>query len=139
MDLKQFFFEFQDHFAPKLDTYEQAIYLYLFRHSHLKNTKETVISAKSSPTRMAMGIGKAGSSMSENKCREILQSLQNKGCISILGTVRTGTRVRIHLPNEIEGVVPEENDDSTVSLEEMDFFVEITSSARKSFAGGATI
>ena len=63
-----------------------------------------------------------GSPMSENKCRETLQSLQHKGCISILGTVRTGTRVRIHLPNEIEGVVQEEKDDSTVSLEEMDFF-----------------
>ena len=113
IDLKQFFFEFQDHLAPKLDTYEQVIYLYLFRHSHLKGTNST---------RMAMGIGKAGSPISENNCREKLRSLQNRGCISILGTVRSGTRVCIHLPNEIEGIVQVDEADSTVSLEEMDFF-----------------
>lgn len=122
MDLKKFFVEFQDHLAPKLNTYEQAIYLYLFRHSHLKGTNTTVISTKSSRTRMAMGIGKAGSPISENQCREKLQSLQGKGCISILGTVRLGTQVRIYLPNEIEGVVKIDNDDSIVSLEDMDFF-----------------
>lgn len=122
MDLKQFFSEFQDHLAPKLDTYEQAIYLYLFRHSHLKGTNETVISSRSSPTRMAMGIGRAGSPMSESQCREKLQSLKNKGCVEILGTVRTGTRVFLRLPNEIEGVVQAAEDDSTRSLEEMDFF-----------------
>lgn len=122
MDLKKFFIEFQDHLAPKLDTYEQAIYLYLFRHSHLNGANETVISTRSSRTRMAMGIGKAGSSMAENKCREKLRSLEQKGCISILGVVRNGTRVHLRLPNEIEGVVQIGNDDSIVLLEDMDFF-----------------
>jgi len=27
LDLKEFFVQFQDHLAPKLDTYEQALYL----------------------------------------------------------------------------------------------------------------
>lgn len=79
MDLKEFFIEFQDHMAPKLDTYEQTIYLYLFRHSHLKGTKETVISLKSSPKKIATGIGKAGSPISENTCSEKLRSLEKKG------------------------------------------------------------
>ena len=35
MDLQQFIAEFQDYLAPKLDTYDQAIYLYIFRHSRL--------------------------------------------------------------------------------------------------------
>ena len=122
MDLKKFLIEFQDHLAPKLNTYEQAIYLYLFRHSHLSGTNETVISSKSSIKRMAMGIGRAGSPMSENQCREKLRSLEQKGCISILGTVRNGTQVRLQLPNEIEGIVQVDEDDSTVSLEDMDFF-----------------
>ena len=30
MDIREFFIQFQDHLAPKLDTYEQAIYLYIF-------------------------------------------------------------------------------------------------------------
>lgn len=122
MDLKKFFVEFQDHLAPKLDTYEQAIYLYLFRHSHLEGRNETTISSRSSSTRMAMGSGKAGSPMSENQCREKLSSLNKKGCVSILDTVRMGKKVRIQLPNEIEGVVQVDNDDSIVSIEDMDFF-----------------
>lgn len=56
MDLKQFFFEFQNHLAPKLNTYEQAIYLYLFRYSHLNDTNEAVISSRSSIKRMAVGL-----------------------------------------------------------------------------------
>lgn len=32
MDLQKFILDFQDHLAPRLDTYEQAIYLYVFRH-----------------------------------------------------------------------------------------------------------
>ena len=102
MDLKKFFIEFQDHLAPKLDTYEQAIYLYLFRHSHLKGIEETVLSTRSSRTRMAMGIGKAGSPISETHCREKLRSLEQKGCISILGTVRNGIQVRLRLPTLTE-------------------------------------
>jgi len=33
MDWKRFFEDFQDHVAPTLDTYEQAIYLHAVRHS----------------------------------------------------------------------------------------------------------
>src|SRR5262245_48103621 len=43
MDFRQFFLDFQDHLAPKLDTYEQAIYLYIFRHSQLLGIEEVVI------------------------------------------------------------------------------------------------
>ena len=43
MDLEKFMIQFQDYLAPKLDTYEQAIYLYVFRHSRLIGKEETVI------------------------------------------------------------------------------------------------
>jgi hypothetical protein len=43
MNIKQFIEQFQDHLAPKLDTYEQAIYLYIFRHSRLLGADEVVI------------------------------------------------------------------------------------------------
>lgn len=33
LDLPQFFTIFQDYLAPKLTTYEQAVYLYIFRHT----------------------------------------------------------------------------------------------------------
>lgn len=35
MDCQHFIEQFQDYLAPKLDTYEQALYLYIFRHSRL--------------------------------------------------------------------------------------------------------
>ena len=36
MDLHEFIANFHDFLAPKLDSYEQAIYLYVFRHSKLR-------------------------------------------------------------------------------------------------------
>jgi len=35
--------EFVDHLAPRLDTYEQTIYLYAMRHSRLEGHEEIVI------------------------------------------------------------------------------------------------
>jgi hypothetical protein len=43
MDTKKFFLEFQDYLAPRLDTYEQAIYLYIVRHSRLIDEENVVI------------------------------------------------------------------------------------------------
>lgn len=43
MDAKIVVEEFQDYLAPKLDTYEQAIYLYVFRHGRLQGKSEVTI------------------------------------------------------------------------------------------------
>ena len=56
-DIREFFEHFQDHLAPKLDTYEQAIYLYVFRHSRLLNLEEITIGFKSARHRLATGVG----------------------------------------------------------------------------------
>jgi hypothetical protein len=42
-DLLEFFVQFQDYLAPKLDTYEQAIYLYIFRKGRLLGLDEVTI------------------------------------------------------------------------------------------------
>ena len=47
MDLVEFLTQFQDHLAPRLDTYEQAIYLYVFRHTRLIGQDEAVLGFKS--------------------------------------------------------------------------------------------
>ena len=57
MDAVAFLTQFQDYLAPRLDTYEQAIYLYVFRHSRLIGLDEVVIGFKSARIRIAMGIG----------------------------------------------------------------------------------
>jgi hypothetical protein len=123
MEPKQFIEQFQDYLAPKLDTYEQALYLYIFRHSRLIGTDEVVIGFKSARRRMACGIGQDGSPMSENTAYEKLRSLQSKGCIEIVSSERTGRRIRLRLPDEIPGIIPPpERLKPPLDIEEMDFF-----------------
>lgn len=122
MDLKEFFREFQDYLAPKLDTYEQAIYLYLFRHTRLEGKAECVVGMRSARRQIAFGVGEHGKAMSENSCYKRLRSLEDKGCLQILGSERSGTKVKLYLPSEIEGVIPLEPEDVPLTLEEMDFF-----------------
>jgi 5-methylcytosine-specific restriction endonuclease McrA len=122
LDAAVFLRQFQDHLAPRLDTYEQVIYIYVVRNSRLEGREEAVIGFKSARTAMALGIGKAGSPMSEHVCYEKLRSLEQKNCLKLLGTERTGTRLRVFLPDEIPGVIATPASDSMTSIEEMDFF-----------------
>lgn len=122
MDPERFLIDFQDHLAPRLDTYEQAIYLYVFRHSCLLGTPEVVIGFKSARRRMALGLGKAGTPISEGRVRLKLLSLQSKGCLQILGTERTGTRIQLVLPSDIPGVVPAVETAAPTDIEQIDFF-----------------
>ncbi len=81
LNLEEFFTQFQDNLAPRLDTYEQTIYLYVFRHSRLIGIDEVTIGFKSARTRMACGIGEKGKPMSEGTAYLKLASLQAKGCV----------------------------------------------------------
>jgi hypothetical protein len=117
-----FLTQFQDFLAPRLDTYEQAIYLYIFRHSRLIGLDEAILGFKSARRRMATGIGVNGKSMAEGTCYEKLRSLQAKGCLEIVTVERSGSRIRLRLPSEIPGVVVQAEDSCPVDLEDMDFF-----------------
>lgn len=122
MTERQFIIEFQDHLAPKLDTYEQAIYLYLYRHTRLEGMNENVIPFKSARTRMACGIGERGKPMSESTASEKLRSLSEKGAIEIRRTEHSGRLIRVFLPAEIPGVIPSGDTEIPVDIEDMDFF-----------------
>jgi hypothetical protein len=123
MVLSQFIEQFQDNLAPRLDTYEQALYLYIFRHSRFRGELEVVIGFKSARARMACGIGEKGKPMSENTAYEKLQSLKAKGCIEIVSSERAGRRIRLKLPSEIPGIIPDPKDvASAPDIEAMDFF-----------------
>jgi hypothetical protein len=122
VDLKRVLEEFQDHLAPRLDTYEQALYLYVFRHSRLIGVNDVTIGFKSARKRVASGIGTAGQPMSEGTCYEKLRSLEKKGCLDIISSERAGTRLRLRLPNEIAGVVPTAEQPTPLDPEAFDFF-----------------
>ena len=121
-DLREFFQQFQDFLSPKLDTYEQAIYLYIFRHTRFLGNDEAVIGFKSARTRIACGIGEAGKPMSENSAYEKLRSLQEKKLIALVRTEHKGTRIHLYLPKEVDGVIPINKDIDEINIEEIDFF-----------------
>lgn len=122
MDVVAFLTEFQDFLAPRLDTYEQAIYLYIFRHSRLIGLDEVVLGFKWARGRMATGIGEKGKPMAEGTCYEKLRSLQAKGCLEIVTVERNGSRIRLRLPSEIPDVVTQAALPAPISLDDMDFF-----------------
>ena len=122
MDLQQFIADFQDRLAPKLDTYEQAIYLYIFRHSRLIGLDEVTIGFHSARSRMACGIGEHRKPMSPNTAHLKLKSLEKKGALSILRIEHTGRLIRLNLPSEIPGLIPSPENTKTVDLEAIDFF-----------------
>lgn len=121
-EFAQIFAQFQDHLAPRLDVYEQAIYLYLLRHTHLEGHSEAVVGLKSARRKLAFGVGKAGSPPSERVVYEKLRGLEQKGLVRVISSENTGTRVVVFLPSQIEGVIPLATSASEVALEDQDFF-----------------
>src|SRR5208337_2268691 len=122
MEAAEFIIAFEDHLAPMLDTYEQAIYLYVYRHTRLIGKDEVVIGLKSARRKLAFGTGKQGTPPSEQTVSNKVHSLERKGCLEILASERTGTRRRLFLPNEIPGLVPLASVEEPVDLEAIDFF-----------------
>jgi hypothetical protein len=122
-DFRAFFVQFQDYLAPRLDVYEQAVYLYIARHTIAIDQPEVVIGFKSARKKMAFGIGTAGTPPSERTIYEKLKKLESKGFLKVLSSERTGTRVRLIPPHEIPGVIPTViAQNPTLTLEDIDFF-----------------
>lgn len=124
IDLHEFFETFQDYLAPTLDTYEQAIYLYVFRHSRLVGKNEANIGFKSERSRLATGIGEAGKPMSESSVAKKIASLQAKGALTVVRTTHSGRLMQLHLPTEIPGLIKVPEQLPSLDIEDMDFFVE---------------
>ena len=121
-EFAQIFAQFQDHLGPRLDVYEQAIYLYVLRHTLVEGKREEIIGFKSARKKLAFGIGKAGTpDPSEHIVYEKLRALEAKGCIKVIGSERSGTRVQIVLPSEIPNLVGSYRHDAG-QPGELDFF-----------------
>ena len=123
MTFKEVFEAYSDFLAPKLDTYEAAIYLYIYRHSRLIEKAEVEIGFKSARFKISFGAGVTNTPMSEGSCYKKLRSLQEKGCIQILDSTRKGTKIRLLLPSEIPNLIPQNIGNSqAIDIEEIDFF-----------------
>ncbi len=114
--------QFHDSVAPLLDVYEQALYLYLFRHSRLMGEEEVLMGFKSARSRLATGVGEGGRPMSESTNQKKLFSLQEKGLITIIRTTHKGRVFKVHLPSEIPELVVPADAVPAPDPETIDFF-----------------
>ena len=121
MDVEQFLIEFHDHLAPRLDTYEQAIYLYLVRHIRLEGEQQTTVAFKSARKRLATGIGEGGKPMSETTARKKIRSLEEKGAVRVVDVTHRGTVFQVRLPAEM-GIVPADEGTDELDIDALDFF-----------------
>ncbi len=120
--LRNLFIEIQDYLVPHLDNYEQMLYHYLFRHTHLEGKTEITIGIRTLQARVGFGIGKYGVPPSGVVVAKKLRSLQKKKCIEILDKSPKGTRIKVFLPEDIPDIIPEEVETPKIPLDELDFF-----------------
>jgi len=113
--------EIQDYLCPKLDSYEQMLYHYLFRQSHFRGSPEILIGLRSLRYKVGLGTGKPGSPPSEEQIRVKIKSLEQKGILKLIQRTREGTTIRVYLPSEIPGCIPKEQENVTPDLESIDF------------------
>lgn len=115
--------DIQDHLAPLMDTYEQAMYqyIYIFRHTILEGKDTAIISIRTA--NIGLGKSKAGSLPSEAQKAKKFRALEEKGYINIVSRSYKGTEVKINLPKEIAGVVPSEiHLDEDIDIDTIDFY-----------------
>lgn len=119
IDARKALEQYQDFLAPTLDVYEQAVYLYILRHSRLQGKPRLTVELKSARHQIAKGLGRHRSPLSASTCMDKLKSLDAKGCIKLLKARNASPAVRVFLPSEIPGLVGALDDRD---LETMDFF-----------------
>ncbi len=89
-----------DYLAPELTPYETSMYLYLLVNSFLKNGINEIRVGKRT---IAAGYGKGSRGVTTNYAHvsEVLQRLEQKGCIKVGNTDRLGTLYAVILPKDI--------------------------------------
>jgi 5-methylcytosine-specific restriction endonuclease McrA len=99
--------------AKKMTVRERVLYYYLFRHTRLlgKENGEFAIA----PLASALNIA-------ESSVREDVRSLHARGCICIEKRSRTGHVIRVLLPEEIDGIIPTQQQEVASEMESLDFF-----------------
>jgi HNH endonuclease len=104
----------EDHLFPtmKMSLRERSIWYHLFRHTRLVG-KETGLFAID-PLAAALDVS--------SSIRDDLRSLHDRGCIRIEEKSRNGHLIRVLLPLEIPGVVPEIQPTAAVDIDAIDFF-----------------
>ncbi|OGX18109.1 MAG: hypothetical protein A3K83_00235 [Omnitrophica WOR_2 bacterium RBG_13_44_8b] len=98
-DLSKIIEQFVDFLMPELTPYEAAMYIFLLRSSHLKNSPEIHIGKRTIAEKW--GTGARGKKTNYAHVTDLVKGLEKKGCIKIGDVNREGTLYKVLLPEEI--------------------------------------
>lgn len=115
MDAATILKQCEDHLFPslQLSVRERVLYYHLVRHTHLEGKSSALFTLL--PLARATGV-------SETSSREDIRSLNERRCINIEDRSRNGHLVRVFLPEEIAGVLPQGTPAAEIDIEALDFF-----------------
>jgi len=115
VDLAKVIKNCEDHLFPlkEFSVQERILYYHLLRHSRLEGQEQALFALL--PLANALKI-------SESTVRDSIRALHERGCIQIVERSRQGHLIRVSLPEEIGGVIPEAAQEIEIKIEELDFF-----------------
>jgi hypothetical protein len=119
-DLKEILIEIQDRVVPLLDSYEQAIYHYVFRHTYLSGEARTLFSTRTAE--IGFGSGDRTKQPSWKTRSNRLKSLEQKGCVKIVERSNKGMLVEIVLPSQMPFLQQVDTPQAELDIEELDFY-----------------
>jgi hypothetical protein len=112
--------DFVDYLMPELTPYETSLYLFLLRHSILRDGSQQIRIGKRT---MAQGYGTGSRGLKTNYAHitKVIKGLEQKGCVAIGDTTREGTLYTILLPRNVP-IVKERIASLVPPPEEEDYF-----------------
>jgi len=119
-DLSKIIEQFVDFLMPELTPYEAAMYIFLLRNSHLKNSPEIRIGKRTIAEKW--GTGARGKKTNYAHVTDLVKGLEKKGCVKIGDVSREGTLYKVLLPEEIPLV--QEKLSIVQEAEEEDYFTD---------------
>jgi len=118
-ELEEILLQIQDHLVPKLDSYEQAIYHYIFRYTYLIGKKQMLYSTRTAE--IGFGIGDNAKPPSTKTRSRKIRSLEAKGAVRIIERSNKGILVELILPNKIVGLIDKKKKE-TLDIASLDFY-----------------
>lgn len=112
--------QIQDRLVPLLDTYEQAIYHYVFRHTYLSGEQQVLFSTRTAE--IGLGSGDRTKPPSWKTRSDRLKSLEKKGCVKIVERSNKGLLVELILPAEMPFLDAAEEPPDEIDIETLDFY-----------------
>lgn len=116
---KEILIQIQDHLVPTLDSYEQAIYHYVFRHTYLVGKKQMLYITRNAEIGFGTGVNTKTPSMKTRSKK--IRSLEAKGAVKIIERSNKGILVELILPQNIAGLIKKEEKE-TVNVDSLDFY-----------------